>query len=358
MSQNVKTFARRTAAKLLNISDRQVSNYADEAKLSIGRAEAGVKARLYTCENLFDIAAFKREKEKAAPLEKRIITVNVPRGGTGKTLIATNLAVCFALEGIKTCLIDLDFQASATLMFGYNADMDDEIAKERGLPPEKAVNFHCGHLLGLTGSQIYPFEKVVKYPYGKNGPALIPADVTLSRMDNQLTAERLNTIDKVKGDLALMNLFIKSPDFKDFEVIILDTGPGQNRIITSALTASNMVLAPIGLERVSDKGLGILMTSLEAIENESGIKPEMRVIPNMMVDTIRALQELKHISNRYQGSVVPVAVRRSEEVARSYTGESEEHDLYPFVLTFPSSEISSSLKSVTTFVANELWPTA
>jgi len=44
--------------------------------------------------------------------EKRtIVAVHSYKGGTGKTLISTNLATLFAARGKKTCLLDMDFLA-------------------------------------------------------------------------------------------------------------------------------------------------------------------------------------------------------------------------------------------------------
>lgn len=44
---------------------------------------------------------------------QRIIVLN-PKGGSGKTTLATNLAAYFACHGIKTALIDCDSQGSST----------------------------------------------------------------------------------------------------------------------------------------------------------------------------------------------------------------------------------------------------
>jgi pilus assembly protein CpaE len=56
----------------------------------------------------------------------RLVCVLGPKGGTGKTLTSTNLAVCLAQRGERVVLIDLDLQ------FG-------DVALCLGLPPERTV---------------------------------------------------------------------------------------------------------------------------------------------------------------------------------------------------------------------------
>jgi len=56
----------------------------------------------------------------------RLVCVLGPKGGTGKTLTSTNLAVCLAQRGERVALVDLDLQ------FG-------DVALCLGLPPEKTV---------------------------------------------------------------------------------------------------------------------------------------------------------------------------------------------------------------------------
>jgi pilus assembly protein CpaE len=58
--------------------------------------------------------------------DSRLVCVLGPKGGTGKTLTATNLAVCLAQRGKRVALVDLDLQ------FG-------DVALCLGLPPERTV---------------------------------------------------------------------------------------------------------------------------------------------------------------------------------------------------------------------------
>jgi pilus assembly protein CpaE len=70
-----------------------------------------------------------RKQGTDAPIPKddsRLVCVLGPKGGTGKTLTATNLAVCLAQRGERVALVDLDLQ------FG-------DVALCLGLPPERTV---------------------------------------------------------------------------------------------------------------------------------------------------------------------------------------------------------------------------
>ena len=54
----------------------------------------------------------------------RVITVSNFKGGVGKTTTAVNLAALCARRGLRTRLVDLDPQASATDYFGLYAEAE------------------------------------------------------------------------------------------------------------------------------------------------------------------------------------------------------------------------------------------
>jgi pilus assembly protein CpaE len=82
----------------------------------------------------------------------KIITVLSPKGGTGKTVIATNLAAAFAAEGARTLLLDLDLQfGDAAIMLGLEPDKTiyDLVTAPGELDSEKLAGYTTRHACGL-----------------------------------------------------------------------------------------------------------------------------------------------------------------------------------------------------------------
>jgi pilus assembly protein CpaE len=89
----------------------------------------------------------------AAATPSRIVTVFSPKGGTGKTVIATSLAVGLAKhEGKRTLLLDLDLQfGDAAIMLGVEPDKTiyDLVMAPGELDSEKLAGYVTHHPTGL-----------------------------------------------------------------------------------------------------------------------------------------------------------------------------------------------------------------
>jgi len=83
----------------------------------------------------------------------KILTVFSPKGGTGKTVTATNLATAFAkFEGKKTLLLDLDLQfGDAAIMLGLEPDKTiyDLVVAPGELDTEKLAGYTTKHASGV-----------------------------------------------------------------------------------------------------------------------------------------------------------------------------------------------------------------
>jgi len=94
-----------------------------------------------------------RRTAAAGNREGRILTVFSPKGGTGKTVIATNLAAALAKrEGKRTLLLDLDLQfGDAAIMLGIEPDKTIfDLVSAPGEPdPDRLAAYTTKHPCGL-----------------------------------------------------------------------------------------------------------------------------------------------------------------------------------------------------------------
>ncbi|MDD3353259.1 ParA family protein [Zoogloea sp.] len=337
------------AAKLLETTVDSVRRYVDEAGVKVARQTNGPKTRQFTIENIFDIASWRQEnKPKIKIKKKRVITVYAPKGGVGKTTLAANLACVFSLMGLKTLVIDLDFQANLTLSFGYDSEITDEEAEELEIPFERVVKHHFGHLVpGWPGGRM-KLEDVLKMPFGASGPHLIPSDLTLDRLDTILTYDAL---EGKKSDLKIAALISEGLSSKNeyfnisnYDIVIFDAAPAKNRMTRGALLSSDYVLAPVSLERYSTKAVSYLSSVLQDMRDDFGRSPEMIMIGNFhLPNRLRVYSQVSKLSSEYPGSLLNVMIHRSEEFPKTL---SEEDVQPPLVLAKPTGTAAEQIHKV------------
>ena len=98
-------------------------------------------------------AAHVRRQLQTAVHRGRVITVFSPKGGTGKTVVATNLATMLAKrDGMRTLLLDLDLQfGDAAIALGITPDKTiyDLVVAPGELDSEKLAGYVVKHRSGL-----------------------------------------------------------------------------------------------------------------------------------------------------------------------------------------------------------------
>jgi chromosome partitioning protein len=336
------------AAKLLDTTVDSVRRHIDDAGIEVARQENGPKTRQFTIENIFDLAAWRQQnRPKIKPKKRCIATVYAPKGGVGKTTLTANLACLFSLMGLRTLVVDLDFQANLTLTFGYDSELTMEDAEDRGISPEKIVQYHFGHLFpSWLGGRI-SLESVVKRPYGINGPHLIPSDLTLDRLDTILTYDAL---EGKKSDVKIAALIAEGIsgsntgfDLSAYDIILFDAAPAKNRMTRGALLASDYVISPVSLEKYSTKAISYLSSVLQDMHDDFGRSPELILLGNFYVETrLRVFGQIGKLQEEYPGALLPTMIKRSEEFPKTLSDDEQP----PLVLARPSSSASDQLRSV------------
>lgn len=180
----------------------------------------------------------------------RVITVSNFKGGVGKTTTAVNLAALCARRGLRTLLVDLDPQASATDYFGLYAEA------------ESGAN-----VIGL----LYEGMSVEEMAYGTATENLevVPASLALIDQNELLLAEQSLkfALDDASGD---------------YDVAIIDTAPSAKQLVLCAYVATSGrgdVVIPVKLDSTVMRGTASVVDSLRLVAGKMRIPvPEWRIL--------------------------------------------------------------------------------
>src|SRR5919204_2628562 len=163
----------------------------------------------------------------------KIVTVFSPKGGTGKTVTATNLASAFAkFEGKKTLLLDLDLQfGDAAIMLGLEPDKTiyDLVVAPGELDSEKLAGYTSRHASGVD---------VLPAP-------LRPEDAEL------VTEAKVNRLLEVARG--------------SYDIIVVDTSPFFHGPMLATLDRTDELLLLASLDVPTLKNLRLALQTLELL---------------------------------------------------------------------------------------------
>lgn len=327
----------RAAGALLGVTDNTVRSYADGAGIPIRRAndlKAGAPAvRVFEPETLFKLAAWRRAQGylKGLPpgVGPIVITVDVIKGGTGKTTTSVELALHLQLLGMRTLLIDLDSQANATQLMGYEPDLTVSEAAAYEVSTDAIVQHTLSSLIipfinqraGSGDFNLQPVvnsESVIKKPFGDSGPHLIPADTNLGDVESAIAN------GKGQRELFIRHFLdaskegrIQNLDVSNYDVIIFDCPPTVSFTSTAALAAADFVVAPIRLDAFAVKGLVRLMNEINTVENYYKLRPELVILPTHYAPQLARIGRMQTQLNQYRDLLAPNAISASEEFPKS-----------------------------------------
>src|SRR5213592_3076647 len=163
----------------------------------------------------------------------KIVTVFSPKGGTGKTVMATNLATaCAKFEGRKTLLLDLDLQfGDAAIMLGVEPEKTiyDLVVAPGELDSEKLAGYITKHACGL---------EILAAP-------LRPEDAEL------VTEAKLGRLLEVARE--------------SFDIIVVDTSPFFHGPMLATLDRTDELLLLTSLDVPTIKNVRLSLQTLELL---------------------------------------------------------------------------------------------
>ena len=321
-------FRTRSASSLLGVSDITLRTYSEKSGITVPRATKGVPVRLYDIYSLFQLTEWRRQngsvkipKKGSKPV---FITVDVVKGGTGKTTTAVETAIHLQFLGLRVLAIDLDVQANLTQCFGYQDDFLPEDLEQQGLSEEALIT-------NTFASVVRPFlehrrvsrpmqeiKGLIKKPFGEFGPHCIGSDTYLGDIEKDLS------VATGARELAFASLFeqsinggIPGLDLNNYDVVIMDCPPNMSLTSTAALAAADIVIAPVRMDSFAVKGLARLISEINNLQRDYKVSPELVILPTHYSPQFGRTARMQQAVNGYADSVAPQVISLSEEFPKA-----------------------------------------
>ena len=189
-------------------------------------------------------------------VKAKIIAIHSSRGGTGKTTIATNLAVTYARKGLNIALLDLDFRAPS--LFGVFS---------------KGIQSPVKRWLNDFMLDRYAVEQVlvdVSDKYGLDGKLLIGlANPAIEATRNMMGRSRAWEVTAAKKLFSIRTTLLTE---LDIDCCILDTSPGIQYSSINAVVSSDVAVVVTTLDSLDVKGVkNMLLEFYDEFEKKSVI---------------------------------------------------------------------------------------
>jgi chromosome partitioning protein len=189
-------------------------------------------------------------EEKNFTYPNKNISIQIVKGGAGKTTVAVCLAVRASHYGARVLAIDLDKQGNLTR--SYNVD-------SRSRPV----------WLNIIRDDIKITDTVVRVSEYLD---LIPSSLNNSRLDMELTQSSKTLKDMINDKL--------EPIRSNYDLVIMDCPPDINKITASATCASDLIIIPVNPDPYSIDGLSFAISEFNRIKKEFKLNFDFKMLWN------------------------------------------------------------------------------
>ena len=172
-----------------------------------------------------------------------IITFHSYKGGTGKTLLAVNLASILAARGKKTCLLDLDFSAPSLHTIFKNVESD----------------FWLNDFLN-RGCEIDKVLRCYDSDYGAKGKLFVGLANPSCEAIREMSSKDRNW--EMQALCRLLSLKSSLLEELGFDFVIFDTSPGLQYSSINAVFSGDVTFLVTSLDRSDMAGTQFMIKDL------------------------------------------------------------------------------------------------
>lgn len=185
--------------------------------------------------------------------QKRVATIAIEKGGSGKTVITLNTGLTAARHGARVLIVDLDPECCASLFLA-----------EEGLDWTKLGSIY----------EVYKNDKqILDYviPSRFDGVDFLPGKVLVRKLDRELDTQNPKTILRKKM-IGLLEIY---------DLILFDLPPSFTRLCAAAYLTSDIVVCPVNSDTFSVDSMHLTKEDIEEACAEFEVPvPQMFVLKN------------------------------------------------------------------------------
>lgn len=175
------------------------------------------------------------------------ITLANQKGGTTKTTTCVNLATALAMRGMRVLVIDMDSQATTSMILGPVSDED--------------TNTMYSVLINET-----PIKNIIRKTRFEN-LFIAPSNILLASAEVEL-------VPKVGREFMLK--FSMSDLDDQFDFVLIDTPPSLGLLTLNSLTASDYIVIPISCDVLSFVGVKQLINTINIVRKK--LNPSLEIL--------------------------------------------------------------------------------
>ena len=243
-----------------------------------------------------------------------IIAFANQKGGVAKTTSTHNIATLKAIAGKKVLMIDLDPQASLTILCNFMPGQNE--FSVCNLFDGKTDPLDCGYLVKSTNLEnLY----------------IVPSDIELAEVEQNITGRTARE--------KILKKALKS--FEEyFDYVFIDCPPQLGILTTNALVAADRVITPAKAEYLSYRGIRALKRTIQNIVEE-GLNEKLSFEGFIITMFEKNINDQKDMLEQFKKeSAVLGIVKKSADTYRSVL------DGIPVVMSAPKSDVALSYQEI------------